>query len=96
VRIAGIGVGATGAVLLGASAYFGLRARAASGELGEDGRSAWDQDLYDEATGAQRNAFLCLGLGAGAVAGGAVLYFVLGREPPVSIGPGGVALRARF
>jgi tetratricopeptide (TPR) repeat protein len=93
-RTAGVGTAAAGVVLLGAGAYFATRASAASKELGAPGLDAWDQDVYERATGARRNARLCLGAGAAVVVGGAILYFVLGREPRVATD--GLAVVATF
>jgi len=58
--------------------------------------------VYDSGTAAERNMARCLGAGAAAIATGAVLYFVVGKPPPVdaAIVPAGggaaVVLFGRF
>ena len=96
-RIAGIATAAVGGVLVAGGVYFGLRAKSKSSDLDALQRGQmWDQDLYDSGKAAERNMFIFLGAGAAAIATGAVLYFVVGKPPPVEAAvvpaPGGASL----
>jgi tetratricopeptide (TPR) repeat protein len=96
-RIAGLASAGVGVALVGAGVFFALQARSLDADLGAlAGR--WDQDLYDRAHAAQRNAVIGLAGGGVAIAGGAVLYFVLGRPAPVAVQPtgSGLAVSGRF
>jgi tetratricopeptide (TPR) repeat protein len=84
-RIAGIVTAGVGVALVATGVVFALKAKSASDDLaGLQPGQTWDQGLYDSGQAAQRNAYICIGTGAAAIAGGAVLYFVLGRPSPVS------------
>jgi tetratricopeptide (TPR) repeat protein len=89
-RIAGIATGATGVAALGFSFYFGLHARSLADDASR--ADAYDPDLDDRGESAERAMFITAGVGAAALATGAVLY-VLGRRagadetPAVSIVP---------
>jgi len=75
--MAGIATGGAGAVAIGVSLVFGLKARSISDELSEEG-AAYDPAKVSDGEDAERNAIL-LGVAGGAlIAGGAVMY-ILGR-----------------
>jgi len=88
-RIAGIATAGVGVALFATGIYFGLKAKSISDEV--DGlHDHWDQNLYDSGQSAQRNMYLFAGAGAVAIAGGAVMYFVLGKKdegPAISVRP---------
>ncbi|HKA91650.1 MAG TPA: hypothetical protein VKE22_28500 [Haliangiales bacterium] len=104
-RVAGAITAGAGVALVAAGVYFGLRAKSLSNELSDlaDG-GTWDQSKYDAGRAANRNMYIFGGLGVAALAGGAVLYFVLGRErePGVAVLPaaapqgGGLQVVGRF
>ena len=83
-RVAGMATGAAGLVALGASVYFGNRARSLSNEIddfvaGEP--DAWTGewiDKYDQGRRANTTMLVLGGLGVAAVTTGAVLYVVGG------------------
>src|SRR5262249_57977705 len=78
-RVAGIATAGVGVALVATGVYFGLKAKSISDEV--DGLTDhWDQGLYDSGQAAQRNMYLCVGAGAVAIAGGAVMYFILGKK----------------
>ncbi len=88
-RLAGIATGSIGLAAVATGVYFGLSARGKQGDL-EDG-GVWDPALYDDGKSADRNAKIFLGVGAAAVVGGAVLYYLgakAGSETQVAIVPG--------
>ena len=76
-RIAGIATGGAGAAALGASVFFGLRARRLADQASR--ADAYDPDLDDRGESAERAMLVTAGIGAAALATGAVLY-VLGRR----------------
>ncbi|WP_428267897.1 hypothetical protein [Haliangium sp.] len=80
-RLAGITVAATGAAALAIGVGFGLDARATSDELSQR-PEAWEPrhaELFAAGKRAERRMFIALGVGATAIAAGAVLY-VLGQR----------------
>jgi len=84
-RIAGLVSAGVGVALVATGVIFALKAKSASDDLANlQPDQMWDQSLYDSGQSAQRNSYICLGVGAAAIGGGAVLYFVFGRPPPVS------------
>jgi tetratricopeptide (TPR) repeat protein len=102
-RIAGIATAGVGVALVATGVYFGLKSKSISDEI--DGlHDHWDQGLYDSGQSAQRNAYIFVGVGAAALAGGAVMYFLGHRDdsPAVSVRPsvtplgGAVVLSGRF
>src|SRR5262249_60122060 len=88
-RIAGIATAGVGVALVATGVYFGLKAKSIADDV--DGlKDHWDQGLYDSGQAAQRNMYLCVGAGAVAIAGGAVMYFILGKKdegPAISVQP---------
>jgi len=78
----GYATAGAGVLLLGAGAFFALDAQEAEDALvaGPDTRSRYDE-LADQRDGSTTLAYTFYGLGAVAVAGGAVMAFVL-DEPP--------------
>ncbi len=76
-RIAGIATGAAGAAALGVSVYFGLHARSLADDA--SAADAYNPDLDDRGESAERAMLITAGVGAAALATGAVLY-VLGRR----------------
>ena len=103
-RIAGMVTAGVGVALVATGVYFGLKARSAASDI-DALKDGWDQGLYDSGQSAQRNMYICAGAGAAAIAGGAILYFVLGKpdEPPaVTLSPslspesGGLVVSGRF
>jgi hypothetical protein len=89
IRIAGVATAGVGVALVATGVYFGLKAKSIADEV--DGlHDHWDQGLYDSGQSAQRNMYICVGAGAAAIAGGAVMYFILGHKedgPAISIRP---------
>jgi tetratricopeptide (TPR) repeat protein len=85
-RIAGLVAGGVGVALAATGVVFSLKAKSASDELAalQSGQT-WNQDLYDSGQSAQRNAAICYVAGAAALAGGAVLYFIVGKPAPVTV-----------
>jgi serine/threonine-protein kinase len=87
-RIAGLATAGVGVALLATGVYFALQAKSKADEV--DGLTdQWNRQLDESGKAAQRNAYLCAGIGAAAVAGGAVMYFVLGKRAeaqPVTVG----------
>jgi len=85
-RIAGLVAGGVGVALAATGVVFSLKAKSASDELaGLQGGQTWNQELYDSGQAAQRNATICYVAGAAALAGGAVLYFIVGKPAPVTV-----------
>lgn len=84
-RIAGLVTAGIGVALVGTGVYFGLQAKSKNDELGglKPG-DMWDQAKYDAANDDHRNFILFTAVGAAAVAGGAIMTFVLGRAPEVA------------
>jgi tetratricopeptide (TPR) repeat protein len=76
-RIAGVAAGAAGAAAIGASVFFGLRARSLADQASR--ADVYDPDLDDRGESAERAMLISAGVGAAALATGAVLY-VLGRR----------------
>jgi tetratricopeptide (TPR) repeat protein len=76
-RIAGIATAGAGAVGLGLGVYFGLHARSLADQASR--ADAYDPDLDDRGESAERAMLISAGVGAAAVATGALLY-VLGRR----------------
>jgi tetratricopeptide (TPR) repeat protein len=84
-RVAGLVTAGVGVALVATSVVFALKAKSASDDLAaltQD--SQWNQALYESGESANRNAMITGAAGAAAIAGGAVLYFVLGRPAPVA------------
>ena len=99
VRTAGWVTAGVGVALIATGAVFGLKAKSAKDDLAS--ASTWDPGLYESGTAANRNMFIFLGVGAAAVATGAVLVFVVGRpthEQTVTLAPapGGLLVQGRF
>lgn len=88
-RLAGLVIGGVGVASLGASAFFGLRARAAS----NDARNAmtgdtWDPAIETRGENAARSSKITLGAGVALVGTGVVLYLIGRRhraEPDYSV-----------
>lgn len=84
VRVAGMATGAAGLVALGASAYFGNRARSLSNEIDEfvaGEPNSWTGewiDKYDQGHRANTTMLVLGGVGVAAVTAGAILYVVGG------------------
>jgi tetratricopeptide (TPR) repeat protein len=100
-RIAGLVTGAAGVALLATGAVFALQAKGATDELQALPPGAmWDQGKQERADAARDRALVCAGAGVAAVAGGAVMTWVLGRPTPVQASVDGgavsVALVGRF
>jgi serine/threonine-protein kinase len=79
-RVAGLVVGGLGVVSLGASVFFGLRARTASKDaeaamMGE----TWNPSIETRGETAARNGKIAVGVGVALVGTGVVLY-ILGRK----------------
>jgi len=84
-RIAGLVTGGVGIALVATGAYFGLQAKSKNDDLaGLKPGDTWDPSKYDAAHDDQRNFILFTALGGAAIAGGAVMTFVLGRAPDVA------------
>jgi hypothetical protein len=102
-RIAGLAVGAVGAVALAGGLVMGLQARA----LSSDVHTMYDQDKFDRGERASKLQWVGYGLGVAAVGTGAVLFF-LGRSadarereglalaPLLAPAAGGATLRGSF
>ncbi len=96
-RLAGLGVGVAGAVLIGVSGVYFTKAKKASDDVESmcGSQCTWNdalQERQQEGRKAQRVGFIALGIGGAAIAGGTVMYLLgrkAGREARVSIGPGG-------
>ncbi|HKE19163.1 MAG TPA: hypothetical protein VKB80_30015 [Kofleriaceae bacterium] len=82
-RIAGIATGAAGAAALAVGVYFGLRARSLADQASR--ADVYDPDLDDRGESAERAMLIGAGIGAAALATGAVLY-VLGRRAGAGAG----------
>jgi tetratricopeptide (TPR) repeat protein len=100
-RIAGIATASVGVALVGTGVYFALKARSAQDDLTAlQSGGAWSQSKYDDGTSANRNMYICLGVGGAAIAAGTIFYFVLGRDEPRSIavvpGVGSLAVSGQF
>ncbi|MBL0214935.1 MAG: hypothetical protein IPQ07_13750 [Myxococcales bacterium] len=79
-RMAGLAIGGVGVLGLGASVFFGLRARSAA----NDAESAmpgekWNPGIQTRGETAARNAKISLGVGTALLVTGGVLY-MLGRK----------------
>jgi hypothetical protein len=99
IRVAGWVTAGAGVALLATGAIFGLKAKSAHDELAAAG--TWDPDLYDSGRSASRNMFIFAGVGAAAIATGAVLTFIVGRPTPahavtVAPAPNGLLVQGRF
>ncbi|HWO19667.1 MAG TPA: hypothetical protein VNO30_12860 [Kofleriaceae bacterium] len=81
-RIAGLTAGGAGIATVGASAFFGLRARTLSREASEVTGTWTDaaQRKVDRAESSERTMFLLLGIGSAVAITGGVLYFVGTRK----------------
>jgi len=91
-RLTGIVLGGAGIATLALGGYFGLRVRS----LQADARDAADggitqqmlEDMYKaDGEAAERNQFICLGVGAALLVGGAVTYWLghrQGRDTPTT------------
>lgn len=104
-RVAGLVSAGLGVVALGAAVHYGIEAKKASDAISEnqEGWSASLLDRYDEGQTAETRMFLLTGVGAAALAGGGILYYLgwrAGRAEVVPVTPAaggaGVALRGRF
>lgn len=102
-RIAGLVSAAVGVALVGTGVYFGLKARSTATDV--DGlKDQWDPSLDASGAAASRNALILIGAGSAAIAGGAILTFVLGRHddaalsiaPAPTTGGGAIVLGGRF
>jgi tetratricopeptide (TPR) repeat protein len=93
-RIAGIALGVTGVAIAVTGVYFGLRASSQASDIeGFDG--VWDEDWESTEKAQKRNAVLgpvLIGVGLGAIAGGAVLYIMGHREAEEAAGDTEVSL----
>ncbi len=99
-RPIGYGTAGVGLALVGIGVYFALDAQDAQAQL-EDrpGDRARYDELVDQRDGSTTLSYVFYGLGAAAVAGGAVMVFVLHEDaPPVSLAPapGGGTLTWKF
>jgi len=84
-RITGLVLGGAGIASLAAGAYFGLRVRsieADAADAANGGASSRDLEDMFKADGdaAERNQFICYGVGAALVIGGAVTYWLGARQ----------------
>ncbi|XXX79824.1 tetratricopeptide repeat protein [Sorangium sp. So ce134] len=94
-RLLGLLVGGAGVVGLGVGTYFGVKAISKNGDAEaycKGGSTCEDQrgvTLTEEASSAATASNIAFGLGAAAVAGGAVLYFVVAPRSSsrVEVGP---------
>jgi tetratricopeptide (TPR) repeat protein len=99
-KLLGVGVGTAGAALLVVGIYYGLQARSAASDLDDffaEG-GTWTPELGERQDSLGRDRLLSVGFGlagAGAIGGGAFLYW-LGRneaaaarieQPPITIAP---------
>jgi tetratricopeptide (TPR) repeat protein len=73
-RIAGLATAGAGVIVLGAGIYFGLHAKSLSNDAA--GWDTFDQGKYDDGKAANRNMYIFTGIGAAAVIGGGVLYYL--------------------
>jgi len=96
-RLAGLGLAATGVLLVGASAWFAIRAgNAADDVVRMCGTSCeWNDTLQgrqEDGRSAARWAWVSSGAGVAALAGGALLYYLGhragGSEASMTLGPG--------
>jgi tetratricopeptide (TPR) repeat protein len=105
-RIAGLVLGGVGVLGLGLGVKFALDARDADSRLNDlTPPEPWDQSLYEDRSASRRNMYIASALGAAALVGGGVLYF-LGRSaakqdaltiaPSVSEEGAAVVLGGRF
>jgi hypothetical protein len=79
-RIVGVGMVASGVILMGVSAVFMVRASGAADEVVSrcGGRCEWNadlQDVQDDGRSAATLAWITSGAGVAAVASGALLYY---------------------
>lgn len=107
-RLAGIGLAVGGAVAVGVGAYFGSQASSDASDVKAACAAGCDYDSIKQKDQDGRSdaklQYILYGVGAGAVAIGAVLYFVGSREhaeaPPVAVVPtrggGAVSWTVRF
>jgi tetratricopeptide (TPR) repeat protein len=90
VRLAGLATAGAGVVTLGASAYFGMRARSLSNDAsavsGQWTEAA--QQTVDDARSAERMMYVLLAVGGGVAITGGILYAVGARsiEAPTRVG----------
>jgi len=90
-RIAGLVTAGGGVVLTGVGVYFALRSQSLSDQQG----GTFDPELIDEGKAANRNAYLFTGVGAAAVIGGGVLWYLghrAGKQTEVIVTPTSAAL----
>jgi len=81
-RISGLATGAAGLATIGASAYFGMRARSGSRDAAAV-TGMWTEDAqrdFDRAKSSERTMFVLLGVGGGVAITGAILYLVGARS----------------
>lgn len=104
-RVAGLASAGVGLIALGAALHYGIVAKKASDAISENDEG-WSRSLldrYDEGESAETRMFVLSGVGAAALVGGGVLYFLgwrAGRaEPAASVGAaaggGGAAVTLR-
>ncbi len=90
-RIAGLISAGVGLVALGGALHYGIEARKASDAI-SDNDEGWTGSLldrYDEGQSAENRMFVLAGVGAAALAGGAVLYYLgwrAGRAEEITVG----------
>jgi hypothetical protein len=107
-RLVGVVTGSIGALALAGGIYMGTRARALSDEVTSDGsRGTFSPSKYDQGRRAETLQWVGAGVGAAALAGGALLYLLGGRAhdettgsvaalPAIAPGTAGAMVRVRF
>jgi tetratricopeptide (TPR) repeat protein len=87
-RLAGVLTGSAGVLALLGGVTMGLRARSLTNEITDDGtmNHTFSQSKYDQGRRAETLQWVGYGVGAAALAGGAVLYLLGGRAPEESAG----------
>lgn len=74
-RIAGLVLGGVGLAGIGGGVFFGLKAKGLSDDLSEPG-APFDPDKVSQGEAAERNMFICYGVGGALVIAGAVLFII--------------------
>ncbi len=79
-RIAGLSIGAAGLLTAGLGIYFGVRASNLADEVTEGAKGGrWDEALErkeQDGEAAERNMYICYGVGGAAVLTGSILYYL--------------------
>jgi tetratricopeptide (TPR) repeat protein len=100
-RVAGLVTAGLGVAAVGGGVYFGLHARSLANEVAD----TYSMDKVDQGQAANRNMYICYGVGAAAIVTGGVLYWLgarAGSDAPIAVAPvvgpttAGLEMRGRF